>query len=210
MLQSIEFSVYDYFSRTILDQNQTYSYADYLTWQFDQFVELIKGKIMPMAAPNRYHQKVSIRIAAIIENFLEQEGKRCELYEAPFDVRLVKNPEGKTNKEIYTVVQPDICVICDPSKLDEQGCLGAPDLIIEIVSVGNSKRDIQDKFELYQENGVKEYWLVRPYENSIEQFWLENERYQLKGIYTQENTIRPIIIPDLGIDLQRVFKELKP
>ena len=190
-----------------LDLNQTYSYADYLTWSFDQFVELIKGRIMPMAAPNRYHQKVSKRLTSIIDHFLEKNGKGCELYEAPFDVRLIKNPLGTTSKEIYTVVQPDLCVICDPAKLDDQGCLGAPDLIIEIVSVGNSKRDIQDKFALYEENGVQEYWIVRPYENSVQQFWLENERYQLKGTYTRQDSISPIILPDLPIALERVFQE---
>ena len=191
-----------------LDLNQTYSYADYLTWQFEQWVELFKGKIMPMAAPSRFHQKVSLRMASIFEVFLEQKGGHCQVYEAPFDVRLVKNPEGKTNKEIYTVVQPDICVICDPSKLDDRGCLGAPDFIIEIVSVGNSQRDIQDKFELYQENGVKEYWIVRPHDPSVEQFYLVEERYELRGIYTQKNMISPITLPDLQIDLNKVLKEM--
>ncbi len=186
-----------------LDFSKTYSYADYLTWQFEEMIELIKGKIMPMAAPNRFHQDISRNLNRVIDNFMLD--KPCRVYYAPFDVRLLKNTQIKNEKEIYTVVQPDLCVICDPNKLDDRGCLGAPDWIIEIVSVGNSKRDIQDKFELYQENAVKEYWIVRPYENSVEQFYLENERYQIKGIYTQSNKMRPVIFPTLEIDLEKVF-----
>jgi Uma2 family endonuclease len=188
-----------------LQANKIYSYADYLTWQLSERIELLRGYIRQMAAPNRKHQKVSINLTGFFWNYLRKT--TCGLYEAPFDVKLIKNPQGKTAKEIYTVVQPDICVICDQSKLDEQGCLGSPDLIIEIVSEGNVKRDIQEKYELYEENGVLEYWIVRPYENTIQQFYLENEKYVLKKTYLSDDKISPIILPDFSIDLAEVFEE---
>ena len=188
-----------------LQANQIYSYADYLTWQLTERIELLKGFIRQMAAPNRKHQKVSGKLYKPFADFLWK--KPCEVYYAPFDVKLIKNPQGKTVKEIYTVVQPDICVITHQSKLDEQGCLGSPDLIIEIVSESNAKRDIQEKYELYEENGVLEYWIVRPYENTIQQFYLENEKYVLKKTYFSDDKISPIILPDFSIDLAEVFEE---
>jgi Uma2 family endonuclease len=188
-----------------LNPNQIYSYADYLSWQFSERIELLQGYIRQMAAPNRRHQRVSLNLTLILGNYLRKS--KCNLYEAPFDVKLVKNPQGKIAKEIYTVVQPDICVICDQSKLDEQGCTGSPDLIIEIVSESTAKRDIQEKFELYEENGVLEYWIVRPYENTVQQFYLENDKYQYKKTYIETDKISPIILPELLIDLVEVFEE---
>lgn len=188
-----------------LNPNQIYSYADYLSWQFSERIELLRGYIRQMAAPNRRHQRVSLNLTLILGNYLRKS--KCNLYEAPFDVKLIKNTEGKTAKEIYTVVQPDICVICDQTKLDEQGCTGSPDLIIEIVSESTAKRDIQEKFELYEENGVLEYWIVRPYENTVQQFYLENNKYQYKKTYIETDTVSPIILPDLVIDLTEVFEE---
>ncbi|MDF1549887.1 MAG: Uma2 family endonuclease, partial [Bacteroidales bacterium] len=130
---------------SILDANKSYTYAQYLTWQFQERVELIKGKIFKMTpAPSRRHQKVSVKLAYHIESFLQN--KKCEMYVAPFDVRF---PGGEADNLTYTVVQPDICVICDKEKLDDRGCTGAPDLIIEILSAGTSKKDVKDKFLLY-------------------------------------------------------------
>ena len=148
-----------------LDLTKKYTYADYLTWQLvegrsDVSVELIKGKVARMSpAPKRIHQRISGRIFAETEQYLR--GKSCQVYHAPFDVRLAKI-DVVTNEAIETVVQPDISVICDPAKLDEQGCIGAPDWIIEILSPGSMARDTKEKFDLYEENGVKEYWRGRP------------------------------------------------
>ncbi len=188
-----------------LNPNQIYSYADYLTWQFSERIELLKGYIRQMAAPNRRHQRISSNLHGSLWSYLRYAP--CRLYAAPFDVKLVKNPAGKTAKEIYTVVQPDICVICDKSKLDEQGCTGSPDFIIEIVSESTAKRDIQEKFELYEENGVLEYWIVRPYENTVQQFYLENDKYQYKKTYVETDKVSPILFHDLVIDLEEVFAE---
>lgn len=144
-----------------LDLRGLYTYADYLTWQFDQAVELIKGKILPMAEPSRRHQQISRDLNGTLFNFFKKNP--CEFYAAPFDVRLFdKRKSVKANKDVYSVVQPDICVICDESKLDTRGCLGAPDLVIEILSPGNSKKEMRLKKLLYEENAVREYWIVDP------------------------------------------------
>ena len=192
-----------------LDLNGTYTYADYLTWQFDDELELIKGKIMLMSpAPNVNHQRISIRLGAILYNFLKQ--KSCQPFAAPFDVRLYdKNKSRVANQDIYTVVQPDLCVICDSNKLDAQGCLGSPDWIIEILSKGNSKKEMQIKYELYQENGVMEYWLVYPVEQSVYQFILDatTQQYKLFKMYPGIGKASSYLFPDLEIDLQEVFAE---
>ncbi|MEX0882546.1 MAG: Uma2 family endonuclease, partial [Cyclobacteriaceae bacterium] len=136
-----------------------YSYADYLTWELEEMVELIKGKVFKAAAaPRRMHQKISVMISTKLYNYLENDS--CEVYNAPFDVRLPYT--SKKNEDIFTVVQPDICVICDKAKLDEMGCIGAPDLIVEILSPGNNKKELKNKYEVYEESGVKEYWVIQP------------------------------------------------
>ena len=190
-----------------LDLNQTYSYADYLTWQFKETVELIKGKIMLMSpAPNVKHQRVSMNFSGSLFNFFKR--KKCQVFAAPFDVRLYDRKKSiLANKDIHTVIQPDLCVICNPEILDTQGCNGAPDWIIEILSKGNSKREMQIKYELYQESGVQECWLVYPNDQAINQFVLdENGRYQLKQMYTDDDIATPHLFPELAIDLTEVFE----
>lgn len=173
-----------------LDENQTYSYADYLTWQFNEAVELIEGKIMLMPpAPNVEHQRIERKLLLAIGDYLEN--KHCEVFPAPFDVRLYDRKKSLlANKDIHTVVQPDLCVICRPELLDTQGCNGAPDWIIEILSQGNSKREMKIKYALYEESGVTEYWLVYPEQRAIHQFVLNQQaRYELKAMYTDDNNI---------------------
>ncbi|WP_027001885.1 Uma2 family endonuclease [Hugenholtzia roseola] len=191
-----------------LDLNGTYTYADYLTWRFEQSVELIKGKIFKMSpAPSRKHQKISFNLSGIFYNQLK--GKSCRAFAAPFDVRLLdKKKSLKANTEIYTVVQPDICVICDKSKLDERGCIGAPDLIIEILSPGNSKKEMRTKYALYEESGVKEYWVLYPSEHVLQQYILnENEKYELKNNFAEDEVFNSHIFADLQIDLSEIFEE---
>ena len=192
-----------------LDLNKTYSYADYLTWQFDETVELFKGKISLMApAPNVRHQGISGNLHGLCYSFFRH--KKCRLFTAPFDVRLYDRKKSiLANKDIHTVVQPDLCVICQPELLDEQGCNGAPDWVIEILSKGNSKKELQTKYELYQETGVSEYWLVYPYEQAIYQFVLDNitARYQLFAMYAGDDLAKPYLFPELQIDLADVFAE---
>jgi Uma2 family endonuclease len=189
-----------------LDLNKTYSYADYLTWQFDEMVELIKGKISLMCpAPNVRHQDISMNLSSLLHSYFRH--KKCKVYAAPFDVRLYNRKKSiLVNQEIHTVVQPDLCVICQPELLDKQGCNGAPDWIIEILSKGNSKKELQIKYELYQESGVMEYWLVYPYEQTVHQFVLENGHYQLKKMYTGDDIASPFLFPDLKIELNELFE----
>ncbi|TAF77683.1 MAG: Uma2 family endonuclease [Bacteroidetes bacterium] len=186
-----------------LDLTQKYNYADYLTWWFDERVELIKGYILKMSpAPLRQHQKISMKISRLIGNFLD--GKTCEVYTAPFDVRFHKK-EIKNHKSIFDVVQPDICVVCDPSKLDDLGCIGAPDLIIEILSEGNKNRDLKNKMMLYEENLVKEYWVVFPKEQIVQVFHLENEKYGFPEVYEQDSIILSKVLAGFEIQNDRLF-----
>jgi len=187
-----------------LDLNKRYSYADYLTWFDDVRRELFDGFIKLMTpAPSRLHQTTSRNIVKKILYFLEN--RKCEVFYAPFDVRFPK--KNKEDKQIFTVVQPDICIVCDLEKLDDNGCLGAPDMIIEIISPKNSKRDTKDKFEIYQEFGVKEYWIVHPNDQTVIVFMLdENSKYNQVGMYANDEKI-PVNIfnGELEIDLSQVF-----
>ncbi len=192
-----------------LDLNASYTYADYLTWQLDKTVELIKGKIMMMLpAPNVKHQSVSWQLSGSLFNHFKKQPYYP--FAAPFDVRLYDHQKSlKADKEIHTVIQPDLCVICDKEKLTEQGCLGSPDWIIEILSKGSSKNEMQTKYELYQENGVKEYWIVYPYAQAVHQFILDEatEKYQLINMFAEEDIATSQLFPDLEIDLRDVFAE---
>jgi len=191
-----------------LDLNGTYTYADYLTWRFEQSVELIKGKIFNMSpAPSRKHQYISTQLQGLL--FIHLRNSFCGLYSAPFDVRLLdKKKSSRLNQDIYTVVQPDICVICDKTKLDEQGCIDAPDLIIEILSPGNSKKEMKTKYALYEESGVKEYWIVFPSEHVLQQFILNDlDKYELKSSFAEDEVFNAHIFPELSIDLAEVFAE---
>ena len=157
------------------DLTGTYSYSDYLTWQWTEMTELIRGKIYKMSpAPGSTHQEVSMKLTLDIGNFLK--GKKCQLFSAPFDVRLPLSSKQKTDKQITTVVQPDLCVVCDPSKIDERGCLGAPDWIIEILSMHTSAKDLREKFDVYEEADVKEYWVVHPQEQTVLVYTLDEKR----------------------------------
>lgn len=192
-----------------LDLTKQYSYAEYLSWQFSERIELLKGYIKRMAAPNPFHQEVSMELGTYFKNYLDSKGKLCKIFVAPFDVRLYNYAKSAVaDKDIYTVVQPDLCVICDKSKIDKRGCLGSPDLIIEILSESNIQTDLKDKYALYQENGVGEYWIVFPIEKMIQKFLLVDGKYQIAGFYMENESISPALFPDLAIDLQKVFEEI--
>ncbi|NHE57162.1 Uma2 family endonuclease [Cyclobacterium plantarum] len=183
-----------------------YSYADYLTWQLDEMVELIRGKVFRQAAaaPRRIHQEVSMILANRFYEFLKE--KTCKVYPAPFDVRLPL--ASRRHEDIDTVVQPDLCVVCDPNKLDELGCVGAPDLIVEILSPGNNKIEIQLKYEVYETSGVKEYWVVHPDERTLLIYTLEAGKYRPSRLFTFGDRIRSQALPGFVLDLDEVFGEL--
>lgn len=182
-----------------LDLNGNYSYSDYVLWKIKEKIELIKGKIIAMSpAPNRLHQRISVKLTLEFARFFDNH--QCQLYVAPFDVRFPSS-DGK----IKTVVQPDICVICDPNKLDDKGCIGAPDLVVEILSPGNSKREMKDKYELYQEQGVSEYWVVRPEERNIHIYTLENGRYIGIAPVVEDDVITSVKFPMLSFSTQGLY-----
>ncbi|MBX2926852.1 MAG: Uma2 family endonuclease [Saprospiraceae bacterium] len=185
-----------------LDPEGSYTYADYMLWQFQERVELIRGRLFRMSpAPNLMHQRISQGLNRCLLNFFYQ--KPCQVFAAPFDVRLsVGSKRGKDS----TVVQPDLCVVCDESKLDEQGCAGAPDLVVEILSPGNSGKEMKEKFRVYEEAGVREYWIVNPAEHLALVYILHAEgRYIGLAPVTEEDPLRSHIFPELVIDLKEVF-----
>ena len=190
-----------------LDPNGSYTYADYLTWKFSEFVELIKGKVLrPMSASVPIHQQYLVNLTSEIHQFLKRQP--CRVYAAPFDVRLTRNLEG-SDTQITTVVQPDICVVCDLTKIDKRGCLGVPELIIEIVSPGNLKHDTKTKFDLYEEAGVLEYWVVFPGEKTVLAHQLDaNGRYQVAAEYAEPGPMPVAVLPGLAIEWSEIFEEL--
>jgi len=184
-----------------------HSYADYLTWQMDEVVELIKGKIFKKAAaaPKRIHQKVSGELFLRLGNFLK--GKKCQVYSAPFDVRFTTS--SKEDKKIYDVVQPDICVICDLEKLDDRGCIGAPDLIVEILSPGNSKTELKHKFELYESNGVGEYWIIHAETQDLLIYSLIDGKYVPSRLFTSGDVVESRVIEGFKLDLEEFFGDIE-
>ncbi len=186
-----------------LDFNKIYTYADYLTWQFDEVVELIKGRLYKMTpAPLSEHQRVSGNVFFYLFSYFKN--KPCQLFDAPFDVRLPA--KGAKDEDILNVFQPDICVICDESKVDRRGCLGAPDLIVEILSQSTAEKDLKIKYALYEEAGVQEYWIAIPQAKSIQHYHLQDGKYVLCGILTESDTITSKLFPDLSIALKDVFE----
>ncbi len=176
-----------------LDFNKAYSYADYLLWKFNERVEL----------PSVRHQKISRKLTG--KFLMLFQNHPCEFFYAPFDVRLTK--KNDKNEEIDTVVQPDLCVVCDLEKLaDGQSCNGAPDLIIEILSPGNSKKEMKNKYELYEEAGVKEYWIVNPLDENVLIYVLKDGVYSsLKPVV--DDDIKSVLFPDLKIHTDDIFRD---
>ena len=189
-----------------LDPEAHYTYADYLLWQFQERVELIKGRIRQMAAPNVRHQRISGTLFFELKQFLKNQP--CDVFAAPFDVRLPLPAHRVKGNKVDTVVQPDICVICDREKLDERGCIGAPDLIVEILSPGNSRKEMRDKYELYQESGVTEYWVVFPSEQVLQRYILNEEHiYQAQLPNVEGDVVGVTFLPEFGLVVGEIFEE---
>ena len=186
-----------------LKLEETYTYGDYLQWDDGERWELIDGVAYNMSpAPVRRHQKILRELSYQFTAFLS--GKPCEVYFAPFDVRLPLSNEA--DEEVTTVVQPDLVVICDPDKLDVRGARGAPDLVIEILSPSTSRKDIKIKFDLYENRGVREYWIVDPSGGTVMIFLLGSDgRYGRPQVFTDEDSAPVGIFEDLVIDLKAVF-----
>lgn len=184
-----------------------YTYADYLTWEIDHMVELIKGKVFRQAAaaPRRIHQELVLKIGSQLSGLLK--GNKCKAYIAPFDVRLPV--KSRKHEDINTVVQPDICVVCDPEKLDDLGCVGAPDLIMEILSPSNNKKELQNKYEVYEESGVLEYWIIHPYEKTLLVYTLTDRKYVPSKLFTLGDRVPSQCIEGFVLDLDELFEGLE-
>ncbi len=193
-----------------LDLTKRYTFADYLTWIDDKRRELWDGLIQLMSpAPSSKHQAASGNIHGEIYFYLKKERKKneCKIFDAPFDVRFPIDEE-KDDKKIYTVVQPDIVIICDKNKIDNKGCLGAPDFIVEIISPSTAKNDIDYKYNLYEKEGVKEYWIAFPHEKIIQSFILKDKKYVKNGVFAKDEKI-PVHIfnNELKIEINDIFED---
>ena len=185
-----------------LPQENRYTMAEALTWDEQDRIELIDGYPVMMAPPSRRHQEISGELFGQLRDYLK--GKKCEIYHAPFAVRLFER-DGERPEDVDTLVEPDISVVCDPSKLDDIGCKGAPDLVMEILSPSTTRHDKFTKFNLYQRAGVREYWIVDPVSKSVQVFVLEDGRYSAKDFGSAEEKVRVNVLEDCEIDLSQVF-----
>lgn len=188
-----------------LDLSGSYTYADYLTWKFDERLELIKGKVFRMSpGPNTFHQQISGAVFYCLYNYLRN--KSCKVFVAPFDVRFPRR--SIDDKEIITVLQPDISVFCDLRKIDKRGGIGAPDIIGEILSPGNNKKELKAKYEIYEEAGVLEYWIFHPAERTFLKYTLdENGRFQVTNFLTLGDVVTTPVLPGFSMSLDEVFQD---
>jgi len=188
-------------ARSSRKENKLYSYADYCSWADEKRCELIDGVVYDMNAPLRVHQEVSGIFHFHLFSFFQK--KSCKVYAAPFDVRI--SYRGKNDNEIFTVVQPDISVICDPEKLDDKGCIGSPDLVIEILSPSSASYDNIKKRSLYEKVGVREFWLVHPTDMLVTIYNLENGVYGCPRIFDRSLIADSEIFKGLEIKISDVF-----
>ena len=181
-----------------------FSYHDYLNWPIDMRSEIINGVIYDMTpAPSKEHQIITRELLGRFWSYLRN--KSCEVFQAPFDVLLPDKPGDIADTE--TVVQPDISIICDKMKLNEKGCIGAPDLIIEITSPSTASKDMKEKFDLYERHGVKEYWIVHPEQKIVTIFKIgKNKKYGRPDNYSEKDKIEVGLLKGLIINLKDIFK----
>jgi Uma2 family endonuclease len=182
-----------------LDLNRQYSYVDYLKWKIDERIELIKGWIMKMSSPSSNHQIVVSKLYKILDKYFEKSN--CTLFFAPYDVKL---EIPKAIKD-HTVVQPDLLVVCDSTKIKPNFCEGSPDLIVEILST-NSKHDLKTKFDLYEEAEVQEYWIVDTDRQTIIVYYLQNEKYIGSKPFLDEDIVESKLFPELKVEVNLVFE----
>lgn len=188
-----------------LDPQNHYTYGDYILWKFQERVELLKGRLFPMAAPNVQHQRISSYLHTTLGMFLLNQ--KCDLFSAPFDVRLPLPTQHQTTDKIDTVIQPDLCVICDEKKLDKQGCIGAPDLVVEILSPGNSKKEMKFKLDLYEEAGVLEYWIIDPTHQVAHFYYLnaDSQRFIAARPLADDDILKSMVLEGFELDLGKIF-----
>jgi len=179
--------------------DQLFTYEDYCTWGGVDRWELIDGRAIKMEAPNRQHQEISGHL--FVELYLYLKDKSCKVYAAPFDVRLNVG-EGKD-----TVVQPDLVVFCDHTKLDYKGAKGSPDLLIEILPPSNKKKNRIEKLQKYEQYRVKEVWLIDPLYKTVTAYLLDPKGEYVYRIYENDDSITSAVLADFTIGLETIFAE---
>lgn len=185
-------------------EQERYTFADVLTWEENDRIELIDGEAYMMAPPSRIHQKISGEIFRQLANYLE--GKKCEVYPAPFGVRLFEKG-GDSPDDVDTLVEPDISVVCDKNKLDKHGCKGAPDMVIEILSPSTLRHDHFVKLALYQRAGVREYWIVSPENKTVQVYTLNNGTLTPREFYGSGDVAKVNVLEGCFVELAKVFTE---
>jgi len=178
--------------------DKLYTYSDYITWDDDIRYELIDGVPYMMSAPNRRHQEILGNLHGQLWNFLK--GNSCKVYQAPFDVRL--NADTTDN----TVVQPDLVIVCDHEKLDDAGCNGTPDMVVEILSPSTAQYDLTRKFTLYLKMGIREYWVIDPERKTLAVHILKDNNY-ITHAYSDKETAPVHTLKGCNINLSEVFEE---
>ncbi len=186
-------------------EKERYTFADVLTWPGDERAELIDGEVVMMAPPTTTHQLISGEIFRQLANYLE--GKKCRAIPAPFAVRLFEK-DGEAPEDIGTVVEPDISIVCDTSKLDKHGCKGAPDMVVEILSPSTQRHDRLVKLSLYQRAGVREYWIVNPEDQTVQVMLMDGGGVlQLHEVYDRQGVAKVNVLDGCFIELGKVFAE---
>ncbi len=183
---------------------ERYTYADVLTWDEGDRIELVDGEAFMMAPPSTAHQSACMELSRQLANYLA--GKRCRVFPAPFGVRLFEE-DGDFPEDVDTLVEPDISVVCDRSKLDDRGCRGAPDLVIEVLSPATQRHDRLTKFDLYQRSGVREYWIVDLDARVVLVHTLEEGRYHSPLAYPAQSSVPVGVLEDCTVDLDQVFAD---
>lgn len=183
-------------------KQERYTFADILGRDEGERYEIIDGKAFLMSSPVRAHQEISGEIFRQLANYLD--GKNCRVYHPPFAVRLFER-EGDAPEDVDTVVEPDITVVCDKSKLDKYGCKGAPDMVIEILSPSSRRYDRIIKLDLYQQAGVREYWVVSPEEETVLVFLLEDGKLLPHESCERGDMAKVTVLDDCFIELEKVF-----
>ena len=186
----------------MLPEEKRYCLADLLDGDESERIELIDGDLIKMPPTVRIHQEISGNLAVQLSNYLRDT--KCEVYMRPFAVRLFEK-DGDSPYDVDTMVEPDISVICDPEKLDDIGCKGAPDLVIEILSPSTRRHDLLTKFNLYLRAGVREYWIVDPASKDVQVFLWEDGHYSRKDYGTAEDKIKVNILENCYLDLAEIF-----
>lgn len=187
----------------LVNPDKTYTYKDYLTYDEDDKFEIIDGQIYNMSpAPSRVHQEIISALVVDIGNYIKSNKGQCKVYPAPFDVVLKDDEEDTMNSK--NIVQPDISVICDRSKLTDKGCTGSPDMIVEVISPFNPSNDYVRKLNLYEKYKVKEYWIINPMRKNVLVYTLTDNGYDAPLTYTFQDKIKVNIYEDLEIDFKSI------